>query len=142
LADDVVARLRESNATGAGVHFHIDGQADAIGNADKLRQVVLNLIQNAVDAAGPHGEVDVTLRTVGAVAELSVGDSGPGLTDDARNKLFEPFFTTKPSGTGLGLAISQSIARAHRGSIEVAASSRGGALFTLRVPKAATDLRS
>ena len=62
---------------------------------------------------------------------------GRAVDADARRKLFEPFFTTKPAGTGLGLAISQSIARAHRGTIEVGTSPRGGALFTLRVPRAA-----
>jgi signal transduction histidine kinase len=138
LADDVVRRLREAHrADGAAIH--VEGEAEAVGNADKLRQVVLNLVQNAVEAAGPQGEVDVTLRTVGAQAELAVGDSGPGLTEEARTKLFEPFYTTKPRGTGLGLAISQSIARAHRGSIAVSTSSRGGALFTLRVPRTAPE---
>ena len=136
LADDVIRRLREARRAD-GTTIHVEGEAEAVGNTDKLRQVVLNLVQNAVEAAGPHGEVDVTLRTVGAHAELAVGDSGPGLSEEARGKLFEPFFTTKPRGTGLGLAISQSIARAHRGSIDVTASSRGGALFILRVPKAA-----
>jgi signal transduction histidine kinase len=76
------------------------------------------------------------MREHGDFAEVSVGDSGPGIRADVRRKLFEPFFTTKPTGTGLGLAISQSIARAHRGTIEVGTSAQGGALFTLRVPRA------
>ena len=138
LTDDVVSRLRDSRAV-EDVEIHVDGAAEALGNADKLRQVVLNLVQNAAEAAGPGGIVDVVVRTRGDSAEVSVGDSGPGLTPDARNKLFEPFFTTKPAGTGLGLAISLSIARAHRGAIDVGASSRGGALFTLRIPRAAAE---
>jgi signal transduction histidine kinase len=138
LAEDVVSRLRESKAVD-DVEIHVDGDADAVGNADKLRQVVLNLVQNAAEAAGPGGVVEVIVRADVDSAEVAVGDSGPGLTPDARGKLFEPFFTTKPTGTGLGLAISQSIARAHRGAIEVGSSSRGGALFTLRVPRAATE---
>lgn len=133
LADDVVSRLRESK-TVQDVEIHVEGAAEATGNGDKLRQVVLNLVQNAAEAAGPGGAVDVVVRSLGDSAEVSVGDSGAGIGPEARSKLFEPFFTTKPSGTGLGLAVSRSIARAHRGDIEVGASWRGGALFTLRIP--------
>jgi two-component system NtrC family sensor kinase len=138
LAEDVVSRLQDAAAV-RDVTFHLDGAAEAAGNGTKLRQVVLNLVRNAAEAAGPGGSVDVTLRESGEFAEVAVGDSGPGLDTDARHKLFEPFFTTKPAGTGLGLAISQSIARAHRGTIEVATSPRGGALFTLRVPRATSE---
>jgi two-component system NtrC family sensor kinase len=136
LADDVVSRLQDASAV-RGVTFQLDGAANAAGNGTKLRQVVLNLVRNAAEAAGPGGSVDVTLRESGEFAEVEVGDSGAGVDAAARRKLFEPFFTTKPTGTGLGLAISQSIARAHRGTIEVGTSPRGGALFTLRVPRAA-----
>jgi signal transduction histidine kinase len=69
--------------------------------------------------------------------ELSVSDSGPGISAVARARLFEPFFTTKPRGTGLGLAVSQAIARAHGGSIDAGAAPGGGACFTLRLPAAA-----
>jgi signal transduction histidine kinase len=142
VAEDAVARLQDSSAA-ASVQIHVDGAAEAVANGDRLRQVVLNLVRNAAEAAGPGGSVDVTVRTSGELAEIAVADSGPGLTADATQKLFEPFFTTKPTGTGLGLAISQSIARAHRGAIEVGRSRLGGALFTLRIPRAAAEpLRS
>jgi signal transduction histidine kinase len=114
----------------------VDGSAFALGDAPKLRQVVFNLMKNAVEAAGPVGEVQVRVATSGDDADVAVQDSGPGIAPEAKARLFEPFFTTKPSGTGLGLAVSRAIALAHGGDIEIGAAGTGGAVFTLRLPAA------
>jgi signal transduction histidine kinase len=68
--------------------------------------------------------------------ELKIADSGPGLSDDVRHRVFEPFFTTKPGGTGLGLAIVYRIAEVHQGNATAANNPQGGAVFSLRIPRA------
>jgi signal transduction histidine kinase len=138
LCDDVVARLRESEAI-EDVTVTVDGEGTATGSPQKLRQVVTNLIKNAVEAAGSHGSVRIHADASRDWVTLSVADSGPGIAPEVNDRLFEPFFTTKPRGTGLGLAVSQAIARAHGGSIDVDRSPTGGALFTLRLRNAAGE---
>ena len=133
LCEDVVERLRQGGRLGA-VRVEVEGEARTVGHLTKLRQVVLNLVLNAVDACGDEGRVRVRLVQTEKGAEVHVEDTGPGLSVTARERLFEPFFTTKPSGTGLGLAISQRIVQAHGGSLEAAAGTGPGAHFTVWLP--------
>jgi two-component system, NtrC family, sensor kinase len=135
LCDDVARRLRVTASAGTP-RIGVEGAAVALADRLKLRQVVFNLMKNAVEAAGAAGDVDVRIETSGDVVEVAVRDSGPGLGADARARLFEPFFTTKPSGTGLGLAVSRAIALAHGGDILVQNGATRGAVFTLRLPRA------
>jgi signal transduction histidine kinase len=135
LTDEVLARLRDSKLLD-GVAVTVDGDAATEGHAPKLRQVLLNLVTNAVEAAGAGGDVGIRLASEGDAVAVSVSDSGPGIGPEARERLFEPFFTTKDRGTGLGLAVSQAIANAHGGSIEAGAAPAGGARFTVRLPGA------
>jgi signal transduction histidine kinase len=104
------------------------------GDFDQATQVVVNLLSNALDAAGPTGRVGLTWRPLddGDGAHLIVWDTGPGFTGDA-SRLFAPWFTTKPRGTGLGLAITQRIVRAHGWSID-AQRSEGKTQFLVHVP--------
>jgi len=134
LCREAVTRLDETDRL-AGARVEVAGQAQVEGHPQKLRQVVLNLVKNAAEAAGPGGRVEVRLSTppAGGV-EVRVTDSGPGLTPEARGKLFEPFFTTKPTGTGLGLAVSLGIVQAHGGSLEAESPPGGGARFVIRLP--------
>lgn len=110
------------------------------GNAEHLRQVLINLVNNAIDANQGRGVVSVTTRMgrpgVDKYAEVVVSDSGPGLTEEARKGLFVPFFTTKARGTGLGLALSQRLVEAMGGRIDVNSRSGYGAAFTVRLPAA------
>jgi signal transduction histidine kinase len=133
LADDVVRRLGEAKLLD-GVTVEVAGEAIAPGHADKLRQVLVNLVRNAAEAAGPGGSVAVRVSAGADGAEVAVEDSGPGVDPEARPRLFEPFFTTKPRGTGLGLAVSRAIARAHGGDLAADAAPGGGARFALRIP--------
>jgi signal transduction histidine kinase len=136
LCREVVARLEESGRL-SGATVEVGGAARVEGHPQKLRQVVLNLVKNAAEAAGPGGRVVVRI-TAGpdGGALLAVSDSGPGLSPAARERLFEPFFTTKPSGTGLGLAVSLGIVQAHGGTLDVDVPPEGGARFTIRLPAA------
>jgi two-component system NtrC family sensor kinase len=101
-----------------------------------LNQVVLNLLTNAVDAVGARGHVRITTSRDANTFRLSVADSGPGVSDELRERVFEPFFTTKDvgAGTGMGLAISYRIVERHRGRIEIGRSAEGGAEFTVHIP--------
>jgi two-component system NtrC family sensor kinase len=134
LCDDVSSKLRAS-ARGTS-RLLVEGTAVAMAERPRIRQIVFNLVKNAVEATGPEGEVRVVIGTSGETAEVAVSDGGPGIAPEARARLFEPFFTTKPAGTGLGLAVSRAIARSHGGDIEVRTGDPGGAVFTLRLPRA------
>jgi len=103
----------------------------------KLNQVVLNLINNAIDASPTGSEVGVTTREVDDFVEIYVRDSGHGIPEHIRTKVFDPFFTTKPvgKGTGLGLSISYRIISEHHGTIAVDPNENGvGVVFSIRIP--------
>jgi signal transduction histidine kinase len=136
LCNEAVARLGETRVL-EGVEVAVAGSATVEGHPHKLRQVVLNLVKNAAEAAGPGGRVDVRVVPGELGARVEVRDSGRGLPAEVRRKIFEPFFTTKDSGTGLGLAVSQGIVRAHGGDIEAESLDGGGALFTITLPASA-----
>ena len=117
-----------------------------LGNATQLRQVIHNLLQNAIDAVAAQPERKVRLRTEilaaqpGAVPRirLSVSDNGPGFSDKILHRAFEPYVTSKPRGTGLGLAVVKKIAEEHHARIEIqnllAEGSVGGARVSLIFP--------
>jgi signal transduction histidine kinase len=86
------------------------------GDAGQLSQLILNVLGNAVEAAGPNGDVAVELKP-GGPCVVEVTDSGPGPSPDVADRLFEPFVTGKPEGVGLGLASAKQTAEAHGGSI-------------------------
>ncbi len=106
------------------------------GNLNELAQVVVNLVQNAVDASPPQGHIRISLARDGNEVVMAVDDAGPGVPPEQRDKVFEPFYTTKPEGmgTGLGLAISHGIVSAHGGTLRVETSPLGGARFEVRLP--------
>jgi two-component system, NtrC family, sensor kinase len=136
LADDVVSRLGDAKLL-EGVSVEVRGAASAPGHAEKLRQVLVNLVRNAAEAAGPGGRIAVAIAERTGEAEVAVEDDGPGVPAAAKEKLFEPFFTTKPRGTGLGLAVSRAIARAHGGELGAGARPGGGTRFLLVLPRSA-----
>ncbi|WP_242392494.1 sensor histidine kinase [Anaeromyxobacter oryzisoli] len=138
VAEDVIARLREARLLEA-VAVEVQGTARVLGHPGKLRQVLVNLVRNAAEAAGPGGAVEVRIEERGGAVEVAVDDSGPGIPPAARAKLFEPFFTTKPQGTGLGLSVSRAIARAHGGELSAGEAPGGGARFALTLPASPVD---
>ena len=109
--------------------WHIDG--------DRIRQIVRNLLENAIFASEDEDTilVELSIKTMAKpVLQLSISDQGDGVSPDQRDEIFAPFFTTKTKGTGLGLAISRRIAQAHNGTLDVTSSEAGGAKFTLEIP--------
>ena len=104
------------------------------GDATQLRQVVVNLVQNATQFAGPEGKVEVSLELTPTQAVLTVDDSGPGIDPTIRNRLFEPLVTTRPGGVGLGLALVRRVVERHWGQVSASRSPLGGARFTVQLP--------
>ena len=108
------------------------------GDATLLRQVVHNLLQNALDAVGPAADAQVCLSTCSAPGKvlLVVQDNGPGIPEDLRNRVFEPYVTTKAKGTGLGLAIVKKIVEEHHGKVRIRNVEPHGARIEVELPLA------
>jgi signal transduction histidine kinase len=106
------------------------------GDPHQLRQVFVNLLENAVQAVGEAGRVELRARALPGVVELAIEDSGPGVSEAIRRRLFEPLITTKARGIGLGLPLVRRILERHGGSIAYAPrpDSGMGARFLLRLP--------
>jgi signal transduction histidine kinase len=99
-----------------------------------LRQAVLNLVKNAMEAVSRDGTIEVTTRRLEDTVEIAVSDSGPGIPQEVGRRLFEQFFTTKPQGTGLGLSITRQIVEEHGGQIRWSSAPGAGATFTVSLP--------
>jgi len=109
----------------------------------QLSQVLMNLVANAVDAAGDGGRIElVTERCSGERIAIEVHDNGPGIPPEHRSRIFEPFFTTKEvgKGTGLGLAISFGVVNRHSGSIQLRDLPGGGTCFRVEIPSRYTPV--
>jgi signal transduction histidine kinase len=110
------------------------------GSAERLTQVLLNLLLNAKIAVANHPEGRITTETevVDNDVVVRVRDNGPGIPDDVQPRIFDPFFTTRPpdQGTGLGLSIAFDIVREHSGTLELESGENGGTCFTIRLPVA------
>ena len=100
---------------------------------EQLTQVLMNLLLNAMEAAGQNGIIDLRLERHEAMVRIQVHDSGPGLTDEQMEHLFEAFYTTKADGTGLGLAVSRELA-AGMGGVLRYRNDRPGATFEIELP--------
>jgi PAS domain S-box-containing protein len=139
---DLVTLVREvlaletpaAEEKGADLFGHLpEGAITVEGDAEKLRQVVLNLIRNAVEAAGTDGRVEVGVSASEGGASLWVADDGPGIPEADLSRIFEPFYSTKTGGTGLGMAIVHSLVTLHGGEIDID-SEAPGTRVTIRLP--------
>jgi two-component system sensor histidine kinase HupT/HoxJ len=144
VVDGVVERAIHWVRTGMKLEFDVEFQdcsgCTVMGNAGQLLQVLMNLIQNAYDAAAAQPGVTPRLlicaRQESNRVVISLHDNGPGIAPQVMSRIFEPFFTTKPvgKGTGLGLSISYGIVERHGGSLTAHNHPEGGAEFVLRLP--------
>ena len=133
-----VLRLVAHRAAAAGVDFATDVAPALPGCAlapDALRQVLLNLTLNALDATPADGDVRIAARSLGQVLQIDVEDRGPGIPRALRRRLFEPFFSTKSERPGgLGLAISFRIVAEANGTLAITDRPGGGSRFRIRLP--------
>jgi signal transduction histidine kinase len=143
LASEVIDLMAKSAADAeTTLELTTEPEADLRVRSDpfQLRQVLLNLVTNAIQAVGNDGRVDLAVEGVGDEVWVSVSDDGPGIPDEHLERIFEPFFTTKDEGkgTGLGLAVSRGIVEKLGGRIEVENRPTTGCVFRLVVPKQRT----
>ena len=103
----------------------------------QVKQVLLNVILNAIQACDARGQVEIRTARSGPWCVVAVADTGPGVSPEHQAHMFEPFFTTKDAGSGLGLFIAHQIVGGHDGHITVESRPEGGALFTIHFPLAA-----
>ncbi len=136
VADDAVRRYQpQADAFGVALSVSADGPAPALADADRVLQVVSNLVENALRLAPPGGEI----RLVTGPGQLRVEDTGPGLKPEEHEHAFERFYLherygrERPVGTGLGLAIVKELTQAMGGTVEVDSVPGGLTTFTVRL---------
>lgn len=128
----------EARSEFAPVRFalHADCNAHIQGDPVELREVLVNMIYNAIDAMPSGGEIRVSTQENRERVVIYITDTGTGMTPEVKQRLFDPFFTTKgKAGTGMGLAVSFGIIRRHEGSIEVDSEPGRGTTFKISLPK-------
>ncbi len=103
-------------------------------DAKQMSRAVLNVLLNALEAAGPGGRVRMFSRLTTDACEIEIRDDGPGLDAEAAERVFEPYFTTKPGGTGLGLSLTRGIVEEHGGSISLTSSAGQGCQVLIALP--------
>jgi signal transduction histidine kinase len=135
--------LAEARKRALSTRFHVDPAmvgTTVMADADQLERALLNVVLNAIDAAGQAGQVWIAAaERPGGLTCIEVADDGPGVDPASVDRIFNPFFTTKETGTGLGLAIVHRILEAHGGRVEVGSRPGGGAVFGLILRTACGD---
>lgn len=137
LAKTIVGQLcNEAVRRNVYITVHPDSLPIVMADATQIRQVLLNLINNAVDAAAETSNGIVSVRSFydSSIVKVEVEDNGNGISSDVADHVFEPFQTTKPSGMGLGLPLSRQIVEAHGGQLWWEPASPHGTRFHLRLP--------
>jgi signal transduction histidine kinase len=139
-----VRDLMSAQLCEANIELIVEDSADPTiqGDPDQLKQVLLNLVQNAADSIEEHGKIVLRAEIeraslhgrVGNVAILEVEDNGKGISAEVQKRLFDPFYTTKPSGTGLGLSIAARIIEQHRGAFRYKNEVGRGTTFGILLP--------
>ena len=134
--------LPQAKLAGIEVEFTAPpGPALMRGDQDMLKQAVLNLTQNAIEAMEPGGKLSVTLRSDDRHVTLEVGDTGPGIPPEVRSRVFQLYFTTKKRGTGIGLAMTYKAAQLHNGTIEFNSEVGRGTVFKMEFPTLVRTVR-
>lgn len=138
LVHETVGRLR-GRLENSDVLLTVSGPGELVVSADreKLRHVLINLIENAADAVsgnGPHGKISVSVEGDALCSRLRVTDNGPGIPEPALEEVFEPFVSSKAKGTGLGLAIVKRTVEAHGGQIAARSNDGPGVSFVVELP--------
>jgi len=129
--------ISQEMAKGREVEFHSEIKESLPSlwlDPDKMKEVLINITQNAVQAASPGGTVILRVCGDNGNVKIQISDTGTGISLGNAEKIFLPFFTTKTEGSGLGLAVSKRILELHGATIEVDSQERNGAKFTINIP--------
>jgi PAS domain S-box-containing protein len=119
------------------VHMTLAPLPRLLGRAAELREVLTNLLLNAIEAMPKGGQITLQTRVEGGGVCVAMSDTGVGMTAEVRGRLFDPFFTTKGArGTGLGLSVSQAIIKGHQGTLTVDSEPNRGTTFVITLPYA------
>lgn len=144
LKDVVMLAESEALMRGCEIRFSEQRMLDSKASIDvkQMKQVILNLVKNAMDAIGDSGKqepgrIDLSLTNEGEQLQIIIRDNGKGMNKVSLKKLFDPFYTTKAAGTGLGLSVSEKIIKNHGGSIRVDSQLGLGTEFIISLPMAA-----
>jgi two-component system sensor histidine kinase FlrB len=132
-----VAQILEPQMAGRGLDFIVQGDdidARLRGSRKAITGVLVNLLENAMQATESGGSVTLSAAAAGVTATIAVQDTGRGIDPGIQERLFEPFFTTRQEGTGLGLAIVRNVVEAHGGEVSVVSSPGAGSVFTVNLP--------
>jgi len=132
----------EANNIYIHLNLHINSNSLVRGDESELREVLVNMVFNAVDAMPEGGTLTLATHETAEHIVVSVSDTGCGMTPEVRSRIFDPFFTTKgKAGNGLGLAVSYGIIHRHEGEIEVETEAGRGATFKIKLPIAKGALK-
>jgi PAS domain S-box-containing protein len=137
VVNDALAAALAKHQEGITVERQVEeGLPPVPVDAGLIRQAVVNLVENAMQAMPGGGRVATRVARGPDAVLVEVEDDGPGIPEEIRARIFEPFFTTRATGTGLGLAVVKRIMDLHGGEVALRPGPRGGAIFTLRFPVA------
>jgi signal transduction histidine kinase/CheY-like chemotaxis protein len=129
--------LAEAGNVHIRLNRRISSNAVIMGDASELREVLVNMVFNAVDAMPQGGTLTLSTSERDGLVEFAISDTGTGMTEEVRSRIFDPFFTTKgKAGMGLGLSVSYGIIRRHEGTVEVESEVGRGTTFRVLVPAA------
>jgi signal transduction histidine kinase/CheY-like chemotaxis protein len=125
----------QANNVHINLNLQINSGASIMGDASELREVLVNLVFNAVDAMPEGGMLTLAAEEHDGAIEIAVSDTGVGMSEDVQSRIFDPFFTTKgKAGMGLGLAVCYGIVQRHQGNIDVTSAQGAGTTFRVRLP--------
>ena len=150
LLPDIIEITRprwKDSAEAKDVHIRFESRistnAFIMGDESELREVLVNLVFNAVDAMPQGGVIVMAAEEAGGSVAVSISDNGAGMSPEVRSRIFDPFFTTKgKAGLGLGLAVSYGIVSRHEGAIDVESEVGRGTTFRITLPKADVEARA
>jgi signal transduction histidine kinase len=126
-------KLKRRNVT---VSKAFESNAEIVADPEKLQQVFLNLLINAIDSMPQGGELSIAIDQIDSSIRVRIADSGIGISSDQLKSVFDPFYTTKPAGrgNGLGLVVVKGIVDEHEGSIDIRSTLGEGTEFSIRLP--------
>jgi len=141
LVDETIAFVRaQADLQGVNITVTHNGEsAEVSGDAERLKSCMSNIAINALQAMPSGGSLTADVRQSNGYVEVSISDTGVGISEESLGKVFEPYFSTKQAGFGLGLAVTKKIIEDHQGQIEVTSDLNRGTTFTIKLPAAGNN---